>query len=53
MAYPKKLSESDIKEILDYKKKGMSNVAIARIFLVSETAIRKVLLKFPIKPQKT
>ena len=38
-----KLSEENKKEILIYKRNGMPNTHIAKIFGVSETAIRKLL----------
>ncbi|MCP4163482.1 MAG: helix-turn-helix domain-containing protein [Deltaproteobacteria bacterium] len=43
MPYPPKITENQKIDILNYKKKGMSNVAIAKIFEVSEAAIRKIL----------
>lgn len=41
----KKITSEQWKTVLDYKKKGMSNRAIAKIFEVSEAAIRKRLKK--------
>ena len=53
MPYPPKITENQKIDILHYKKKGMSNVAIAKIFGVSESAIRKLLkrIKENEKPQ--
>ena len=45
MAALRKLTDSELLVVLEYKKKGMSNRRIARIFGVSEGAIRYWLKK--------
>lgn len=39
----KKITDEQMKTVLEYKRNGMSNRAIAKVFGVTEAAIRKRL----------
>ncbi len=49
MPSPKLITDEQMIEVLEYKRKGMPNTHIAKIFGVSEAAIRKRLKKAALK----